>query len=31
MPEDELTEYSTDIRKMEKLRRQIGLSVSVAE
>ncbi|MEH2076552.1 MAG: hypothetical protein V7K57_19495 [Nostoc sp.] len=31
MTEDELTEYSTDARKMEKLRRKIGLSVSVAE
>ncbi|MGM3308766.1 hypothetical protein ACSQ6I_22780 [Anabaena sp. WFMT] len=31
MEEDELTEYSTDARKMEKLRRKIGLSVSLAE
>ncbi|MBW4455216.1 MAG: hypothetical protein KME55_22285 [Nostoc indistinguendum CM1-VF10] len=31
MAEDELTEYSTDARKIEKLRRKIGLSVSVAE
>ncbi|MDP5018431.1 hypothetical protein FJR11_01200 [Anabaena sp. UHCC 0187] len=31
MAEDELTEYSTDARKMEKLRRKIGLSVSLAE
>lgn len=31
MAEDELTEYSTDARKMEKLRRKIGLSVSAAE
>ncbi|AFZ59444.1 hypothetical protein H6G54_07755 [Anabaena cylindrica FACHB-243] len=31
MAEDELTEYSTDARKMEKLRRKIGLSVSFAE
>ncbi|MEH2262189.1 hypothetical protein [Nostoc sp.] len=31
MAEDELTEYSTDARKMEKLRRKIGLTVSVAE
>ncbi|BAZ02395.1 hypothetical protein NIES37_64070 [Tolypothrix tenuis PCC 7101] len=31
MAEDELTEYSTDARKIEKLRRKIGLSVSLAE
>ncbi|MEH2221266.1 MAG: hypothetical protein V7K72_29945 [Nostoc sp.] len=31
MAEDELTEYSTDARKTEKLRRKIGLTVSVAE
>jgi hypothetical protein len=31
MAEDELTEYSTDARKMEKLRRKIGISVSAAE
>jgi hypothetical protein len=31
MAEDELTEYSTDARKMEKLRRKIGLSVPLAE
>jgi hypothetical protein len=31
MAEDELTEYSTDARKIEKLRRKIGLSVSVAQ
>jgi hypothetical protein len=31
MAEDELTEYSTDARKMEKLRRKIGLSVSAAD
>lgn len=31
MAEDELTEYSTDARKMEKLRRKIGLTVSAAE
>ncbi|MBD0388981.1 MAG: hypothetical protein ICV54_21365 [Nostoc sp. C3-bin3] len=31
MAEDELTQYSTDARKIEKLRRKIGLSVSVAE
>lgn len=31
MAEDELTEYSTDARKIEKLRRKIGLSVSRAE
>jgi hypothetical protein len=31
MEEDELTEYSTDARKMEKLRRKISLSVSLAE
>jgi vacuolar-type H+-ATPase subunit E/Vma4 len=29
--EDELTEYSTDARKMEKLRRRISLSLSLAE
>jgi hypothetical protein len=29
--EDELTEYSTDARKIEKIRRKIGLSVSMAE
>jgi hypothetical protein len=29
--EDELTEYSTDARKIEKLRRKIGLSVSAAQ
>ena len=28
MAEDELTEYSTEARKIEKLRRKIGLSVS---
>ncbi len=28
MAEDELTQYSTDARKIEKLRRKIGLSVS---
>ncbi|MFO5441191.1 MAG: hypothetical protein ACLBM4_21640, partial [Dolichospermum sp.] len=28
---DELTEYSTDARKMEKLRRRISLSLSLAE
>lgn len=27
MAEDELTQYSTDARKMEKLRRKIGISV----
>ncbi|MDJ0680503.1 MAG: hypothetical protein QNJ18_11640 [Xenococcaceae cyanobacterium MO_167.B52] len=27
MAEDELTEYSTDARKIEKLRRKIGISV----
>ncbi len=27
MAEDELTEYSTDARKMEKLRRKIGLAI----
>ncbi|XHR81446.1 MAG: hypothetical protein ACFKPT_25030 [Gloeotrichia echinulata GP01] len=31
MAEDELTEYSTDARKIEKLRRKIGISVSAAE
>lgn len=31
MAEDELTEYSTTARKIEKLRRKIGLSVSAAE
>ncbi|MBK1988471.1 hypothetical protein A0J48_013130 [Sphaerospermopsis aphanizomenoides BCCUSP55] len=31
MAEDELTEYSTDARKMEKLRRKISLSLSLAE
>ncbi len=31
MAEDELTQYSTDARKIEKLRQKIGLSVSTAE
>ena len=31
MAEDELTEYSTTARKIEKLRRKIGLSVPIAE
>ena len=31
MAEDELTEYSTDARKMEKLRRKIGLSVPMEQ
>lgn len=31
MAEDELTEYSTTARKIEKLRQKIGLSVSRAE
>lgn len=31
MAEDELTQYSTDARKLEKLRQKIGLSVSAAE
>ncbi len=31
MAEDELTEYSTTARKIEKLRRKIGLSVSQME
>jgi hypothetical protein len=31
MAEDELTEYSTDARKIEKLRRKIGLTVSATE
>jgi hypothetical protein len=31
MAEDELTEYSSDARKIEKLRRKIGLSVNRAE
>jgi hypothetical protein len=31
MAEDELTQYSTDARKIEKLRQKIGLSVSRSE
>lgn len=31
MAEDELTQYSTDARKIEKLRQKIGLSVPPAE
>lgn len=31
MAEDELTQYSTDARKIEKLRQKIGLSVNRAE
>lgn len=31
MAEDELTQYSTDARKIEKLRQKIGLSVSAVE
>ncbi len=31
MAEDELTQYSTDARKLEKLRQKIGLSVSANE
>ncbi len=31
MAEDQLTEYSTTARKIEKLRRKIGLSVPIAE
>lgn len=31
MAEDELTQYSTTARKIEKLRQKIGLSVSLAE
>jgi hypothetical protein len=31
LAEDELTEYSTTARKIEKLRRKIGLSVSASE
>lgn len=31
MAEDELTQYSSDARKIEKLRRKIGLSVNRAE
>lgn len=31
MAEDELTQYSTDARKLEKLRQKIGLSVSAIE
>ncbi len=31
MAEDELTEYSTTARKVEKLRRKIGLSMSLME
>jgi hypothetical protein len=31
MAEDELTEYSTEARKIEKLRRKISLAVPIAE
>jgi hypothetical protein len=31
MAEDELTQYSSEARKIEKLRQKIGLSVSLAE
>jgi len=31
MAEDELTQYSTDARKVEKLRQKVGLSVSAIE
>lgn len=31
MAEDELTQYSTDARKIEKLRQKIGISVALAE
>lgn len=31
MAEDELTQYSTDARKIEKLRRKIGISVPPAQ
>jgi hypothetical protein len=31
MAEDELTQYNTDARKIEKLRQKIGLSVSATE
>ncbi len=31
MAEDELTQYSSDARKIEKLRQKIGLSVNMAE
>lgn len=31
MAEDELTQYSTDARKKEKLRQKVGLSVSASE
>lgn len=31
MAEDELTQYSTDARKKEKLRQKVGLSVPAAE
>jgi hypothetical protein len=31
MAEDELTQYSSDARKIEKLRRKIGISVNMAE
>ena len=31
MAEDELTQYSTDARKIEKLRQKIGISVSRQE
>ncbi|OUC16289.1 MAG: hypothetical protein B0A82_02505 [Alkalinema sp. CACIAM 70d] len=31
MAEDELTQYSTDARKLEKLRRKIGISTNLAD
>jgi hypothetical protein len=31
MAEDELTQYSTDARKLEKLRQKVGLSVPLTE
>ncbi len=31
MAEEELTQYSSDLRKIERLRRKIGLSVPLAE
>jgi hypothetical protein len=31
MAEDELTQYSTDARKLEKLRQKAGLSINLAE
>ena len=31
MAEDELTQYSTDARKIEKLRRKLGISTSIKQ